>query len=204
MLRATYESGFNSPSRAYAAAGNELGMSPSAFRKEGAGMEISYWISRTSFGRMIVGATARGVCAVMIGDNDDALIDELRSEFPKATLRKGPETGKRTVEAVTRLVEGGQSEDVALDVGGTPFQWKVWEALRRIPAGETRTYQEVAQSIGKPNAARAVGRACATNRAAILIPCHRVVRADGVPGEYRWGSSLKQKLLRHEAGSADK
>jgi AraC family transcriptional regulator, regulatory protein of adaptative response / methylated-DNA-[protein]-cysteine methyltransferase len=204
VLRAVYESGFNSPSQAYAAAGKEIGMSPSAYRKQGSGIEISYWISKTSFGRMIVGATARGVCAVLIGDSDTALVAALRSEFPKATLRAGSEGGNRTVAAVTRLVESGHQENIPLDVGGTPFQWKVWEALRRIPSGETRTYAEIARSIGKPNAARAVGRACASNRAAILIPCHRVVRGDGVPGEYRWGSTLKHKLLRHEAGSADK
>lgn len=203
MLRASYESGFNSPSRAYAAAEKEFGMSPSAYRKEGAGVEISYWLWRTSFGRMIVGTTPMGVCAVMLGTNDSELVEQLRAEFPRATLRKGVGGTSQIVAAVIKLVEGDGAGTVPLDVGGTPFQWKVWEALRKIPAGETRTYGEVAAAIGKPGAARAVGRACATNRAAIVIPCHRVVRGDGVAGEYRWGSTLKKRLLNHEASSAD-
>lgn len=199
VLRATYESGFNSPSRAYAAAGRELGMSPSRYRKDGAGVEISYWISRTSFGRVIVGATGRGVCAVMIGESDSGLVAQLRSEFPKATIRKGGLDASKFVTAVIRLIESRGSREIPLDLVGTPFQWKVWDALRKIPSGETRTYGEVARSIGKPKSARAVGRACATNRAAVVIPCHRVVRGDGGTGEYRWGAGLKQRLLRHEA-----
>ena len=178
-------------------------MSPSMYRKEGEGAQISYWTSRTSFGRVIVAATERGVCAVMLGQSDVELVEQLRSEFPRAALKKGPAEGNRTVSAVIRLIESGHSEEIAIDVGGTPFEWKVWEALRKIPVGETRTYGEIARVIGMPNAARAVGRACATNRAAILVPCHRVVRGDGAPGEYRWGPALKQKLLRHEAGLRD-
>ncbi len=200
VLRATYESGFNSPSRAYAAAGRELGMSPSAYRKEGAGVDISYWISRTSFGRVIVGATSVGICAVMIGNSDKELVNELCAEFPKAIITKGSGEKSKVVAAVVRLAAGGPSSRIDLDVGGTPFQWKVWEALRKIPAGETRTYGEVAAAIGKPGAARAVGRACATNRAAVLIPCHRVVRSDGEAGEYRWGAEVKKRLLLHESG----
>lgn len=204
VLRATYESGFNSPSRAYAAAGRELGMSPSAYRKDGAGTEISYWIARTSFGRVLVGATSRGVCAVMIGPTESELVARLRSEFPKATLRTGGADGNKTVAAVIQQVENGGPQKIPLDVGGTPFQWKVWEVLRKIPSGETRTYGEIARAIGKPGAARAVGRACAKNRAAVLIPCHRVVRGDGALGDYRWGSTLKKRLLRREAGTRDK
>lgn len=200
VLRATYESGFNSPSRAYAAANKELGMSPSHYRKDGAGVEISYWISRTSFGRVIVAATGRGICGVMIGSSDSELIEQLRSEFPKATLRQGGARESRIVSGVVQLIEQGESNQIRLDIAGTPFQWKVWEALRKIPSGETRTYGEIARLIGKPRAARAVGRACATNRAAVVIPCHRVVRGDGKPGEYRWGSGLKARLLRHEGG----
>lgn len=200
VLRAAYESGFNSPSRAYAAAGRELGMSPSLYRKDGKGVVISYWTSRTSFGRVIVGATDRGVCAVMIGNSDADLVGQLESEFPKAVLKKGGPDTSRIVSFVVRNIESGDPADIRLDVGGTPFQWKVWNALRKIPAGQTRTYGEVARSIGRPNSARAVGRACATNRAAVVIPCHRVVRGDGEPGEYRWGAELKQRLLKHESG----
>ncbi len=203
VLRASYESGFNSPSRAYAAAKNELGMSPSAYRKEGSGVEISYWITITKFGRMIVGATKKGVCAVMLGDSEGELVDQLRTEFPRATSRKGSGGMSKVVASVVKLVEGSGGGAIELDLGGTPFQWKVWEALRRIPAGETRTYGEIAAAIGTPGAARAVGRACATNRAAIVIPCHRVVRADGVIGEYRWGSTMKKRLLSHEGASGD-
>lgn len=204
VLRASYESGFNSPSRAYAAAAKELGMSPSEYRKEGAGIEISYWFSRTAFGRMIVGATKTGVCAVMLGQSDSDLLEELRREFPRATITKGGAKTNKVVSAVVKLVQGTGNGAIALDLAGTPFQWKVWEALRKIPHGETRTYGEVASSIGKPGAARAVGRACATNKAAIVVPCHRVVRGDGVIGEYRWGSSLKKELLNREAASAKK
>ncbi|MBA3655993.1 MAG: bifunctional DNA-binding transcriptional regulator/O6-methylguanine-DNA methyltransferase Ada [Gemmatimonadaceae bacterium] len=199
VLRATYESGFNSPSRGYAAAERELGMSPSAYRKDGAGVEITFWISRTSIGRVIVAATQKGVCAVMIGSRETDLIEQLRAEFPRALLTKGTSAQAKLVASVVKLVEGGRAKQIDLDVGGTPFQWKVWEALRKIPVGETRTYGEIARSIGKPNASRAVGRACATNRAAVLIPCHRVVRGDGATGEYRWGADLKQRLLRRES-----
>lgn len=203
VLRATYESGFNSASRAYAAAGKELGMSPSSYRKEGAGIEISYWISRTSFGRMIVGATKMGVCAVMLGRSDSDLLEQLRAEFPRARITKGNGGTSRIVAQVVKHVDGSGNSTIDLDLGGTPFQWKVWEALRKIPVGQTRTYGEIAAAIGKPGAARAVGRACATNRAAIIIPCHRVVRSDGVIGEYRWGSALKKRLLSHEASSGE-
>jgi AraC family transcriptional regulator of adaptative response/methylated-DNA-[protein]-cysteine methyltransferase len=199
VLRATYDAGFNSPSRAYAAAESELGMSPSIYRKHGEGVEIAYWISPSAFGRLIVATTKRGVCAVMLGTSDSELLDQLRSEFPRAIIRRGADRNK-TVSDVIALVEKGASKDIALDIMGTPFQWKVWDALRKIPSGQTRTYGEVARAIGSPNSARAVGRACATNRAAIVIPCHRVVRGDGVIGEYRWGSGLKKRLLKHEAG----
>jgi AraC family transcriptional regulator of adaptative response/methylated-DNA-[protein]-cysteine methyltransferase len=198
VLRATYESGFNSPSRAYAAAAKELGMSPSTYRKQGDGVEIAYWISATPLGRVLVGMTSRGVCAVMIGQSERDVLDQLRKEFPRAAIRKGGENQNKIVGDVVALIAKQKSKDIPLDVMGTPFQWKVWDALRKIPAGETRTYAEVARSIGRPNSARAVGRACATNRAAIVIPCHRVIRADGVIGEYRWGSRLKERLLKQE------
>ncbi len=203
MLRAAYESGFNSPSRAYAAAKKELGMSPSAYRREGSGVEISYWVTITKFGRMIVGATKNGLCAVMLGNSEGELADQLRAEFPRAVIRKGTGDRSKVVASVVKLVEGSGAGAIDLDLGGTPFQWKVWEALRKIPPGETRTYGEIAAAIGKPGAARAVGRACSTNRAAIVIPCHRVVRADGDIGEYRWGTTMKKRLLSHEAVGAD-
>lgn len=203
VLRATYESGFNSPSRAYAAAGKEFGMSPSAYKKEGDGVEISYWVTCTVLGRMIVGTTRMGVCAVLLGGTESDLLAQLRAEFPRATLTKGIGNTRRVLAAVVKVVEGGSANTIDLDLTGTPFQWKVWEALRKIPSGQTRTYGEIAAAIGKPGAARAVGRACATNRVAVVIPCHRVVRADGVMGEYRWGTALKKRLLTQEAANAE-
>lgn len=174
-------------------------MSPSSYRKQGEGVEISYWISATPLGQVLVGMTARGVCAVMIGQSGRDVVDQLRREFPKAAIQKGGESKNKIVADVVAMIAKQRVANIPLDVMGTPFQWKVWEALRKIPAGETRTYGEVARSIGRPNSARAVGRACATNRAAIVIPCHRVVRGDGIIGEYRWGASLKKKLLQKEA-----
>lgn len=203
VLHAIYESGFNSPSRAYAAAGKELGMSPTSYKKKGMGIEISYRTAVSSFGRVIVGNTQRGVCAVMIGASEKDLVAQLSAEFPNATLRKGDGANSRVLRNVIQLIDKGRAREVALDVGGTPFQWKVWEALRKIPVGQTRTYGEIAREIGRPGAARAVGRACAANRAAVLIPCHRVVRGDGGSGEYRWGAALKRRLLNRETGPED-
>lgn len=202
VLRASYESGFASPSSAYAAAARELGMSPSAYRKDGTGTEIAYWTTITALGHVIVAATERGVCAVMMGSSEREVVQKVRAEFPGAAIQKGNTNGNNWVKSIVKTVErGGQSRDVALDLAGSPFQWRVWEALRRIPIGETRTYGEIARAIGKPGAARAVGRACATNPAAVLIPCHRVVRGDGKTGEYRWGAERKKKLLAREANT---
>lgn len=200
VLRATYESGFASPSAAYAAAGRELGMSPSTYQRTGAGTIISYWVSPSSVGKVIVAATERGVCAVLIGTSETGLVNELRSEFPLASIQKGESKGNSIVKSIVRTIEGrSRSADVEFDLTGTPFQWRVWQALRQIPIGETRSYGEIASAIGRPGAARAVGRACSTNRAAIVVPCHRVVRGDGKSGEYRWGPELKQRLLEREA-----
>ncbi|HEU0074982.1 MAG TPA: bifunctional DNA-binding transcriptional regulator/O6-methylguanine-DNA methyltransferase Ada [Dehalococcoidia bacterium] len=189
---AVYEAGFGSTRGAYERAGEHLGMRPSVFRKGGLGERISYAMARTELGDMLVAATPRGVCSVRFGSKTD-LVSELRDEFPNAELMEDVEAMKDYVRAVEERAGG-----IRLDARGSEFQQKVWAALREIPAGETRTYSEVADAIGQPGAARAVARACATNPLALLTPCHRVVRADGGLGGYRWGIERKRALLELE------
>ncbi|HEX6926622.1 MAG TPA: bifunctional DNA-binding transcriptional regulator/O6-methylguanine-DNA methyltransferase Ada [Longimicrobiaceae bacterium] len=198
--RATYEAGFNSSRCLYESAIAGMGMTPGRYRRGGVGLEIRFTVIDSPLGRLLVGATDRGVCAVSLGEEDDALERALRDEFPGARLLRDEESLRAWAEAVARRVVG---EDpglaVPVDLRGTVFQLRVWDALRRIPAGETRTYAEVAEAVGSPGAARAVGSACALNPVALLVPCHRVVRADGSPGDYRWGRSRKERLLRAES-----
>jgi AraC family transcriptional regulator of adaptative response/methylated-DNA-[protein]-cysteine methyltransferase len=143
--------------------------------------------------------TERGVCSVSLGDDEGALVDALRAEYPSAELARASQTRDRLVDAVVAHVEGrAGAEELPLDVRATAFQWQVWRALQRIPEGATRSYQAVAEELGRPTAARAVARACASNRIAVLIPCHRVVRGDGALGGYRWGIARKAALLARE------
>ncbi len=152
---------------------------------------------------MLVGATARGVCSVKIGKPERTLATELREEFPSATIRRDREGLARWVESLVRHLEGREARlDLPLDIQGTAFQWRVWEALRAIPYGVTRSYGEIARAIGKPRAARAVGHACATNPTALVIPCHRVVRGAGGLGGYAWGLNVKKQLLASERREA--
>jgi AraC family transcriptional regulator of adaptative response/methylated-DNA-[protein]-cysteine methyltransferase len=202
VTSATYDAGFNSSSRAYASSARTLGMTPGSYRRGGAGMKIQYALVTSSLGRVLVARTDRGICAVYPGDSDAALERQLDAEFPGAERRKvvTPFTEARQVrEALDR----GATELPALDVSGTDFQRLVWAALAQIPAGETRTYGEVAKSIGRDGSARAVARACATNNVAVLVPCHRVIREDGGMGGYRWGTQRKEALLAREAGSTE-
>jgi AraC family transcriptional regulator of adaptative response/methylated-DNA-[protein]-cysteine methyltransferase len=204
---AMYEAGFGSGSRVYENTDSLLGMPPARYRQGGAGVAIRYTTVDSPLGRVLVAATARGLCAVTVGDDDADLLASLRSEFPNASVTRVDAGRDEWLTAViTRIAR--QFEDATdaratpvlppLDIAATAFQWRVWQALTRIPAGETRSYGEIARAIGEPGAARAVGHACGANKLALIIPCHRVVRADGSPGGWRWGAIRKQKLLARE------
>jgi AraC family transcriptional regulator, regulatory protein of adaptative response / methylated-DNA-[protein]-cysteine methyltransferase len=202
VSQATYGAGYASSSRVYEAADTHLGMTPATYRHGGRGAHIRYVVTRTSYGQLLVGVTERGVCAVQVADDVGTLERALAAEFPNATrerLRAATDDVGQWVEAIVDYLEGRDRQlQVPLDVGGTEFQRRVWQALRQIPYGETRSYTEVAASIGAPRAARAVGSACARNRVALVVPCHRVVRESGALGGYRWGLARKQRLLDQE------
>ena len=198
-----YEAGYGSPSRLYDESSGALGMTPGAYRKGGANQEIRYGIARTAIGVVLVARTARGVCRVSIGDKPDALESALTREFPLAAITRDDRALERETAAVTAILQSDHRQlPIPLDVLGTAFQRRVWNALQRIPPGQTRTYAEVAAAIGAPGAARAVARACASNPVALIIPCHRVVPATGGPGGYRWGPERKARILEAERPSA--
>lgn len=200
---ATYAAGFSSGRRVYETAGEELGMTPGAYRRRGSGVAIHFTVLPTSLGHLLVALTERGICSVSLGDDDASLADALRAEYPGAELIRTSDARDRLVDAVVAHVEGnGGRDDLPLDVRATAFQWQVWRALQRIPDGATRSYQAIATELGRPSAARAVARACASNRIAVLIPCHRVIRGDGGLGGYRWGIPRKAALLAREASVA--
>jgi AraC family transcriptional regulator of adaptative response/methylated-DNA-[protein]-cysteine methyltransferase len=200
VTTATYEAGYGSPSRVSAHKPTGAGLTPAAYRKRGDGVAIGYAVVPCSLGRLLVAATPTGICAVRLGSADRPLVDELRREFPKAEVSETAPPAAWT-RAITRAVDGvpGAVPGVPLDVQGTAFQWKVWKALQAIPAGETRTYAEVAQTVGRPSAVRAVASACARNPVAVVVPCHRVVPKAGGFGGYRWGAARKRTLLEREA-----
>ncbi|HTR78081.1 MAG TPA: bifunctional DNA-binding transcriptional regulator/O6-methylguanine-DNA methyltransferase Ada [Gemmatimonadaceae bacterium] len=196
--RATYEAGYGSSSRVYERDAAHLGMSPAAYRRGGRGMRIRYTVVDSSLGTVLVARTERGVCAVSLGDDARALEAGLRGEFPAAEITLAADADHAWVRAVLARFTTGAAGAVPLDVEGTAFQWLVWNALRAIPPGSTRSYREVAAMIDRPTAARAVARACATNPVALVIPCHRVVREDGALGGYRWGLGRKERILQRE------
>ena len=192
---AIYDAGYNAPSRAYADASERLGMTPSAWKKGGAGVTIRYMIADTSLGPMLVAATERGLCRISF-EEDEA---ELRRRFPLAHIRAADADFTALAQDVVALVDNpARTANLPVDVQGTAFQQAVWDALRAIPAGETRTYSQVAASIGRPGAVRAAGSACGDNVLAVLVPCHRVLRTDGSLGGYAYGLERKQKLLARE------
>jgi AraC family transcriptional regulator of adaptative response/methylated-DNA-[protein]-cysteine methyltransferase len=196
---AVYAAGYGSSSRLYERAAAQLGMTPATYRKGGAGAVIGYATGDSPFGRLLVAATATGVCFVALGDDDPELAETLEAEFPAAELAPDRARLKPWLDATLRYLAGREpSLDLPLDVRATAFQWRVWQALRAIPAGQTRSYGAIAKQLGEPGAARAVGRACATNPVAIAIPCHRAVREDGALGGYRWGLARKDALLATE------
>jgi AraC family transcriptional regulator of adaptative response/methylated-DNA-[protein]-cysteine methyltransferase len=166
-------------------------------------MQIGYTITSTSLGKVLVAATERGVSAIYLGENEKALVEELRKEYAKAEIVRSTDGHENWIREVVRRVEGNApSVDLPLDVQATAFQRRVWQELQKIPLGTTRTYTQVAKALGKPRSVRAVARACATNPVSIVVPCHRVVRTDGTLAGYRWGLQRKQKLLEREAASA--
>ena len=199
VTSAIYGAGFNSSGRFYAEADKRLGMKPSAFRKGGVEAEIRFAIGQCSLGAILVAQSARGICAILLGDDPEALIRDLEDRFPNANLIGGDEGFEDLVARVVGFVEAPDlGLDLPLDVRGTVFQERVWRALRDIPAGETVSYGDLAERIGAPKAVRAVAGACAANKIAVAIPCHRVVRNDGGLSGYRWGVDRKRALLARE------
>ncbi len=166
-------------------------------------MEIKYTVANTTLGKVLVAATERGVSAVYLGENEKNLVEELRKEYEKAQIVRAAEGNESWLNEIVRRVEGNApSVDLPLDVQATAFQRRVWQELQKIPRGTTRTYTQVARSLGKPRSVRAVARACATNPVSIVVPCHRVIRSDGTLAGYRWGLSRKEKLLEREAAAS--
>ena len=199
VTTALYDAGFGSPSRLYEKAGQQLGMTPGVYRRGGAGMTIQVAIVPSPLGRLLVATTSRGLCAVRFGENAAELERELREEFRAAEIERDDAALQPYLQPLLSSLRGEKvTIDLPLDVRATAFQKKVWDALREIPAGETRSYSEVARAIGDPKAVRAVATACASNPVALAVPCHRVVRSDGQLAGYRWGIERKKKLLERE------
>jgi AraC family transcriptional regulator of adaptative response/methylated-DNA-[protein]-cysteine methyltransferase len=205
ITNAIYDAGFGSSSRLYERASAQLGMTPATYGKGGRGAVINYATVETSLGRLLVAATSKGVCSVMLGTSDAALKADLLNEFPAAEIRHDEEALRSSVTAIVKhLKRKSPRIDLPLDIQATAFQRQVWEQLRAIPYGQTHSYSEVARAIGQKKAVRAVARACATNPVALVIPCHRVIREDKSLGGYRWGLERKKKLLETEKSSAGK
>ena len=205
VSRATYEAGFGSSSRVYERASTRLGMTPAAVRPGGLGERVHFGIVSSSLGRVLVGWTEKGVCSVSLGDDDGALKRAFRSDFPRADVREVGPAIHEWVAAIVKAIDGVVSNpNIPIDARGTAFQMRVWEALQAIPRGTTLSYQELAKKIGQPTATRAVARACATNKIAVVIPCHRVVGSDGGLSGYRWGLERKEALLEREGSRQPK
>ena len=199
LAGAGYEAGYGSSRGVYEGASRYLGMTPAAYQKGGQGVSIRYGITTCRLGRLLVAATDKGVCRVSIGERVGELVTDLENEYPHANLRRSDSELKGYLNIVAALAEGvPPSESLPLDVRSSAFQCRVWERLKVISPGNTMTYKEVAEGLGLPKGARAVGRACAENPVALLVPCHRVVRGDGALAGYRWGVERKRKLLDME------
>jgi AraC family transcriptional regulator of adaptative response/methylated-DNA-[protein]-cysteine methyltransferase len=199
---AIYDAGFNSSGRFYAATDGMLGMTPSDYRAGGRKAEIRFAVGECSLGSILVATTARGICAILLGDDPETLVRDLEDRFPRASLVGGDREFERIVARVVGFVEApALGLDLPLDVRGTAFQQRVWQALREIPPGKTASYSEIAARLGAPDAGRAVARACAANPLAVAIPCHRVVRRDGSLSGYRWGVERKRRLLEKEGAA---
>ncbi len=196
---AIYGAGFGAASRVYEKAGRWLGMTPADYRRGGEGLTLTVAIRRTAMGSTLVAESTRGVAALLFGNTEKAMLAELRDEFPAARIDRDDAAGSAAFAALEAMLAGREPpKGLRLDLRGTPFQIRVWTALQAIPVGETRTYQQIAQSLGAPKAARAVGSACGNNIIGVLVPCHRALRSDGGLGGYRWGLERKEKLLTGE------
>ena len=199
VIDAMYESGFGSSSRLYENVAEKLGMTPAVYKKGGKNMKIDYTITDCDLGKLLVARTEKGVCAVTFGDDDDTLFENLQKEFSKAEIGKNGDKLKDFVEAILANLQGtNKTLDLPLDIQATAFQMRVWEALRKIPYGETVSYSDIAAKLGNKNAVRAVATACASNRIALVIPCHRVIAKSGNLSGYRWGVERKKTILENE------
>jgi AraC family transcriptional regulator of adaptative response/methylated-DNA-[protein]-cysteine methyltransferase len=204
VTAATYEAGYGSPSRVYEASPTGRGMAPATYRRGGAGARVTFATARCALGWLLVAATGKGICAVKLGDDPASLEAELRRELPRADIGADRSAHRDWIDAILgRLRTASGDLDLPLDIRGTAFQWRVWRALQQIPSGETRSYADVARSIGRPSAVRAVARACASNPVSLVVPCHRVVASDGRMGGYRWGVERKGRLLATERRKRD-
>jgi len=201
VAAATYDAGYGSSSRVYERAASALGMTPATYAKGGRGAVIRYALTKTPLGHLLVAATDRGICLVSLGERREELETMLRREFPAAEGIEHCEPALHAaIQAIVDFIAGKEPHiNLPLDIRATAFQRRVWEELRRIPLGETRSYGEIARALGRPNAQRAVGHACATNPVPLIVPCHRVVRGDGALGGYRLGAERKRRLLEREA-----
>jgi AraC family transcriptional regulator of adaptative response/methylated-DNA-[protein]-cysteine methyltransferase len=196
---ALYETGYGSTSRIYETSNAQLGMTPATYQKGGKNMKIGYAVAKSSLGKVLVGATERGISAVYLGDAENSLLKELREEYPQAEISAAEGSFGQWVKEIVQRVEGNPPRlELPLDLQATAFQRRVWQELQKIPRGSTRTYTQVAKALGNPKAVRAVARACATNPVSIVVPCHRVIREDGSLAGYRWGLSRKEQLLTQE------
>jgi AraC family transcriptional regulator of adaptative response/methylated-DNA-[protein]-cysteine methyltransferase len=199
ITSAMYDAGFGSSSRLYESAAAQLGMTPATYGKGGRGMTINYAVTASPLGRLLVAATDKGVCSVMLGDSDATLKADLSREFPAAQIRHDEKPLQSSLKSIVDYLKNKTPHlDLPLDIRATAFQRQVWQQLRAIPYGQTHSYSEVARAIGQQTAVRAVARACATNPVALVIPCHRVIREDKTLGGYRWGLERKKKLLQAE------
>jgi AraC family transcriptional regulator, regulatory protein of adaptative response / methylated-DNA-[protein]-cysteine methyltransferase len=196
---AIYDAGYSGPGRAYE--GSQLGMAPGKFRVGGRDARIGYAAAECPLGRLLIAATERGLCSVILGDSDRELVAQLRAQFPHAELRPNSKLRPMLRQVLAQFTPHPAALDLPLDLRATAFQMRVWEALRRIPRGETRSYAQLARSVGNPKAVRAVAGACAANPVAVVIPCHRVIGSDGSLTGYRWGAERKRKLLEMEGTS---
>jgi len=201
---AIYDAGYGSGSRVYEKTGQLLGMTPASYQRGAAGIAIRYTTLDTLLGHLLVATTDRGICSVILGKNETAVVGDLRKEFPGANFERtdaGDDWIANIIARITADLDGSNAPESPLppiDIRATAFQWRVWQALQHIPRGETRSYSDIATAIGKPRSVRAVANACGRNRLAVVVPCHRVIREDGSLGGYRWGIERKRTLLARE------
>jgi AraC family transcriptional regulator, regulatory protein of adaptative response / methylated-DNA-[protein]-cysteine methyltransferase len=199
--QAIYQAGYNSSSSLYENISSKLGMTPKTYQQQGQKTRIVYSVVTCSLGYLLVATTDKGICTIKLGDRPKELIKILTDEFQQATIIRDDQSHQDWIKKILNLITGTESDpDLPLDIRGTAFQQQVWQALQKIPYGETQTYTEIAQDLGKPKAVRAIANACGANPVALIIPCHRVVRNDGSLGGYRWGIERKQKLIEQEKG----